>query len=107
MDTSLIKDRKVKDAIDAFQASNTNKWLSLFSEDVILLDDGKPRDFKKFSMEAIKMERFTSIDKIENNGTAVYGHFHSDVWGDFKTYFKFHFDEQGKINVLEIGQANY
>ncbi|MGV3558717.1 hypothetical protein [Larkinella arboricola] len=107
MDTSVIKNRMVKEAIDAFQSSDVTKWLSLFSDDAVLLDDGKPRNFKKFSTKAIQIEKFTSIDKVEDNGTSVYGHFHSDVWGDFKAYFKFQFNEAGKITVLEIGQANY
>lgn len=107
MDTSIIKNTKVKEAVDAFQASNVNKWLSLFAENAILLDDGSPRDLKEFSTEAIKIERFTSIDKIEDNGNSVYGQFHSDKWGDFKAYFKFHFDTEGKISKLEIGQAKY
>lgn len=107
MDTSKIKNTIVKQAVDAFQSSDVNKWISLFAEDAVLLDDGKPRDLKRFSTHAIKTENFTSIDKIEDNGNAVYGHFHSDEWGDFKAYFKFHFNEQGKINMLEIGQADY
>lgn len=107
MDTSKITNIIVKEAIDAFQSSDVNKWISLFSEDAVLLDDGKPRDLKEFSTQAIKIENFTSIDKVENNGKSIYGQFHSDEWGDFKAYFKFHFNEQGKIDMLEIGQADY
>jgi len=107
MDTSKIKDIKVKKAIDAFQTSDINTWNSLFSEDAILLDDGNPRDLKEFSMKAIKIENFVTIDKIEDNGNSVFGQFHSDKWGDFKAYFKFHFNEYDKIKMLEIGQANY
>jgi hypothetical protein len=107
MDTTLIKNKTVKDAIEAFQSGDSEKWLSLFSDHVVLSDDGHPRNFRKFSAEAIKTERFTGIDKIENDGTAVFGPFHSDTWGDFKAYFKFHLNSQGKINRLEIGQATY
>jgi len=38
---------------------------------------------------------------------SAYGQFHSDSWGDFKTYFKFHIDSEGQIYQLEIGQTNY
>lgn len=107
MDTSKIKNTVVKQAVDAFQSSDIDKWSSLFTFDAILLDDGKPRDLKEFSTHAITIENFVSIDKVEDNGNSIYGQFHSDEWGDFKAYFKFHFNEQGKINKLEIGQANY
>jgi hypothetical protein len=103
-----INNEKVKKAIEAWQRGELKLWLSHFATDTELLDDGNPRDFKKFSSEAIDHERFVSIDKVENDGMSVYGHFHSDTWGDFKTYFKFHVDlATGKFGKLEIGQASY
>ncbi|WP_454045447.1 hypothetical protein [Chryseobacterium sp. Marseille-Q8038] len=106
MDTSKIKNIKVKQAIEAFQESDIEKWISLFAKDAVLLDDGSPRDLKEFSTHAILIENFVSIDKVEDNGNSVYGAFHSDKYGDFKAYFKFHFNKEGKINKLEIGQAD-
>jgi hypothetical protein len=64
-------------------------------------------NFKSFFEKALGHERFTSIDKVEQNGLHVYGKFHSDQWGNFKTYFKFTVDTDGKISKLEIGQAGY
>lgn len=107
MDTSKIKNSSVKQAIDAFQSSDIKKWSSLFAKDAVLLDDGNPRDLKEFSTHAITIENFVSIDKVEDQGNSIYGAFHSDEYGDFKAYFKFHFNKEGKINKLEIGQANY
>ncbi|MFZ4928300.1 hypothetical protein [Chryseobacterium sp. Mn2064] len=107
MDTSKIKNNTVKQAIEAFQSSDIKKWSSLFAQDAILLDDGNPRDLKEFSTHAITIENFVSIDKVEDHGNSIYGAFHSDEYGDFKAYFKFHFNKEGKINKLEIGQAKY
>lgn len=50
-----------------------------------LLDDGHPRYLQEFSTKAIGHERFTHIDPVRDNGLSVYGRFHSDTWGDFKT----------------------
>jgi hypothetical protein len=44
---------------------------------------------KDFTRDAFGHERFTSIDRVENNGLDVSGAFHSDQWGDFQTYFRF------------------
>lgn len=107
INTSLLTNNTVKAAVEAWQQGDSSRWLSFFTGDVQLLDDGHPRDFHRFSTEAIGHERFTSIDKVEDNGLSVYGAFHSDTWGNFKTYFKFHLDSNGKINKLEIGQADY
>jgi len=107
MEYGKISNQKVKAAIEAWQKGDTALWLSFFTTDAQLLDDGHPRDFRKFSTEVIGHERFISIDKIEDNGMSVYGYFHSDTWGDFKTYFKFHLDDTGKFDKLEIGQASY
>lgn len=107
MEYGKINNQKVKAAIEAWQKGDAALWLSFFTPDAQLFDDGHTRDFKKFSTEAIGYERFTSVDKVEDNGMSVYGHFHSDTWGDFKTYFKFHLEAAGKFDKLEVGQANY
>jgi hypothetical protein len=104
--TEKITHPTVKAAMEAWQGKDLAKWLSFFTADAKLLDDGNPRDFKKFSAE-IGKERFTSINKVENGGLDIYGNFHSDQWGDFKTYFKFHLNAEGKFDRLDIGQANF
>jgi len=107
MEYGKLSNQTVRAAITAWQKGDATLWLSFFTPDVELLDDGKPRDFKRFTKDALGHERFTTIDKVEHDGTAVYGRFHSDTWGDFKTYFKFHFNSAGLVNKLEIGQARY
>ena len=107
MDTNKITNPIVKSAVDALQAGDKKSWFALFEGDASLYDDGNKQDFKSFFEKALGHERFTSIDKVENNGLDVYGRFHSDTWGDFKTYFKFHIGDDGKIIRLDIGQANY
>ncbi|MBO9203336.1 MULTISPECIES: nuclear transport factor 2-like protein [Niastella] len=107
MDTSKLSNPTVKEAFQAWQAGDSTLWLSYFTPDAQLLDDGHPRDFQNFSREAIGHERFTSIDIVKDTGRSIYGKFHSDTWGNFKTYFKFHLDAHNKIYKLEIGQADY
>ena len=107
MKTEVIENTIVRQAIDAWQAADSQKWMSMFTTDAKLYDDGKPRDLHAFSTKAIGHERFTTIDKIEENGVCIYGQFHSDTWGDFQTYFRFHIDQSGKISRLDIGQADY
>ncbi len=107
MKTDQIKNETVKKAIDALQSADKEAWFALFTTDVRLYDDGNETDFKQFSENAMGHEYFTSIDRVEDSGLAVYGKFHSDRWGDFKTYFRFKLNEDGKISRLNIGQANY
>lgn len=107
MQTDKLTNATVKKAIDALQAGDKKAWFGLFTDDAALFDDGNKTNFKPFFEKALGHERFTSIDKVENNGLSVYGKFHSDQWGDFKTYFHFHINENGKINRLDIGQASY
>lgn len=107
MNTDKITNLVVKAAIDALQKGDQQTWTAMFTANAGFYDDGNKRDLTAFNKSAIGHERFTSIDKVENNGTAVYGNFHSDQWGNFKTYFKFTIDGQGKISKLEIGQANW
>lgn len=107
MNTDKLSQTSVKKAIDALQHADSKAWFALFTYDAVLYDDGNKMNFRLFFEKALGHERFTSIDKVENNGLDVYGRFHSDQWGDFKTYFKFHINSDGKINRLDIGQASY
>ena len=106
MDTNKLTNQDVKKAFNAWQNGDAKLWLSFFTDDAKLFDDGNPRDFKRFVSDACGNEKFTTIDKVENNGTAIFGNFHTKSWGDFKTYFKFTPDGKGKFSKLEIGQAN-
>jgi hypothetical protein len=106
MDISKLTNQTVKKAFDAWQNGDSKTFLSYFTTEAKLYDDGNPRDFSKFVKEACGHEKFTAIEKVENNGLDITGNFHTESWGDFKTYFKFHFNAEGKINRLDIGQAN-
>jgi len=107
MDTSKLSNPVVKAAFQAWQQGDSKLWLSCFTEDARLLDDGHPRNFQHFSSQAIGHEYFISIDIVKDNGLSIYGKFHSDTWGNFKTYFKFHINGNNKLYKLEIGQADY
>ena len=95
----------LKRALEALQAGDKATWTSLFTDDAVLYDDGRPRDLQHFTDSALGHERFTHIDEVKAGGLEVYGNFHSDQWGDFRTYFKFTLDSEGKITQLDIGQA--
>lgn len=103
MDTSKFNPI-VKSAFEAWQGNDLQGWLSHFTADAKLYDDGNPRDFQAFSKE-IGKERFTGIDEVKSDGTEIVGPFHSDQWGNFRTYFRFHLNGEGKIERLDIGQA--
>ncbi|WP_291914503.1 hypothetical protein [Chitinophaga sp. CB10] len=107
MDLSKITNEKVRQAIEAWQHGDSETFLSYFTDSPTMADDGNPRVFSSFVESACGHERFTSIDKVENNGLEVYGKFHTESWGDFKTYFKFHMNAAGKFDRLDIGQARY
>lgn len=106
MDTSKLTNPTVKAAFEAWQNGDSKTFLSYFIADPKLYDDGNPRDFQRFVKDACGHEKFTSIEKVENDGKDITGNFHTESWGDFKTYFKFHINAEGKFERLDIGQAN-
>jgi len=105
MRTDLLTNPTVKAAIDALQSADRAAWSALFERDAKLYDDGSPRSLEKFTDDAMGHERFTSIERVEKDGLEIVGGFHSDRWGDFKTYFRFQLSPSGKIKRLDIGQA--
>ena len=50
--------------------------------------------------------RITSIDRVEDGGLTIYARYHSDKWGDFKTFWRFVVGE-GKISRLDVGATHY
>lgn len=105
MMTDSLTHPTIKAAIEALQKGDSEAWAELFEPDVELLDDGSPRSFHEFTRDVLGRERFTSIDRVENNGLDLTGAFHSDQWGDFRSYFRFRLSPSGKIKRLEIGQT--
>lgn len=105
MDTERLTNPTVKAAIQALQRGDQDAWAALFEPEATLYDDGSPRSLRKFTEEALGQERFTSIDRVENRGLDLIGGFHSERWGDFRTYFRFQLGASGRIKRLDIGQA--
>jgi hypothetical protein len=105
MRTDVLTNSTVRVAIEALQKGDKETWSSLFTPDATMTDDGYPRDLQAFTKDALGHEHFTSIDKVENSGLNIEGAFHSDTWGDFRTYFRFHLTPDGKISRLDVGQA--
>jgi hypothetical protein len=68
-----LKEPTVKAAIVALQNGDVKGWNRLFEPDATLLDDGQPRDLKRFSSEALGHERFLSIDKVSSDGLSIEG----------------------------------
>lgn len=98
----------VKAAIDALNAHDRKAWEALFAPGATFSDDGNEGSISNFTANAFGKgrEHFTRLDKQEEDGLHVYGQYHSDTWGDFKTYFKFTV-QAGKITRLAVGQASY
>jgi hypothetical protein len=99
----------VKVAIEAISNRNKKQWYALFSDSPTFTDVGNPHDFTKWCEEELfgsSRAYLASIDKIENAGLTIYGRFHSDQWGDFKTFLKFHV-QKGKITKMAVGQVEY
>jgi hypothetical protein len=105
MKTDALTNPIVKATIEALQNGDGKAWSALFEPDAELYDDGSPRSLKEFTRDAVGHERFTSIDRVENNGLDLTGAFQSDQWGNFRTYFRFHLSPARKINRLDMGQA--
>jgi hypothetical protein len=105
LDTSTLKNVTVRTAIEALQSGDVHAWSSLFEAHAELFDDGKARSLAAFTRDALGHERFKRIDQIAPDGLSLEGEFHSDQWGEFRTYFRFKLSAAGKIVRLDIGEA--
>lgn len=96
----------VRKALQSWQDADIAKWKSMFAEGASLTDDGHPRDLKDFSTHAIGDEYFLTIDKVEDDGKTVTGHFHTKKYGEFIARFHFEINNVGKIFRLDIGMVS-
>jgi hypothetical protein len=103
--TNLLIIPTVKAAVEAFQNADKSAWNRLFTPKAVLYDDGSPLDLKRFTQESFGRERFICIDRIANNGLYIEGDFHSEEWGDFRTYFNFELNDFGRIVRIDIGKV--
>jgi hypothetical protein len=109
VDLSSIIHPIVREAITAMNGRNKRKWYELFSDAATLTDDGTPHDLTEWSdgeLFGSSLAYLASVDKVEDGGLTIYGRFHSDRWGNFKTFLKFSV-EKGRIIKLTVGQASY
>lgn len=106
MDTSKLTNETVKKAFDAWQTGDSKMFLSLFTADASMTDDGNPRNFQGYVKDACGKEVFLTIDTVENDGKDIKGNFKAGNWGTFPVFFKFHQNADGKFDKLDIGQAN-
>lgn len=97
-----ISNTQVRLAMAAFQ-NGDQEWFSFFSEQPVLTDNGISINFNAYFAVVLGAERFVSIDKTDNDGKAIYGHFKTVLWGTFNMFFKFYQNENGKFSRLDIG----
>ena len=90
--------------MEAFQRGDREGWRAQFAPGAQLYDDGSPRDLQAFTREALGHERFTRLDEVSPDGLELRGRFHSEQWGDFRTYFRFTLSS-GEVQRLDMGQA--
>lgn len=106
MDTGKLTNETVKKAFDAWQSGDSKTFLSLFTADATMTDDGNPRNFQGYVKDACGKEIFLTIDTVTNDGKDIKGNFKAGQWGTFPVFFKFHQNADGKFYKLDIGQAN-
>jgi hypothetical protein len=108
MDTSKLHPT-VKSAIEAMNNRERQAWFDQFASGAELSDDGHVIDLTEWSdgeLFGTFKSYLATVDRVEDDGRSVYGKFHSDQWGDFDTYMRFHLDGDGKITRLDVGQMN-
>ena len=99
----------VRSAVEALNGRNKKLWFGLFSEGAGFSDDGIPRDLVKWCEEELfgsALAYLIAIDKVEDGGLTFYARYHSDKWGDFKTFWRVTVRD-GKISKLDVGATDY
>jgi len=101
----------VQAALKAMADNDRAAWMTLFTDDIELLDDGKPHSFIEWSDGEIfspppgrSRGYITAVTRVEDRGLTFFGRLHSEQWGDFDVYNRFTLRD-GKVARLDVGQA--
>src|ERR1700751_4008108 len=89
---SAIQNPVVKAAIESMNSKDKKRWYDLFAKNASLTDDGQRHDLHEWSESELfgpSLSYLASIEKVEDGGLTVHGTYHSDQWGEFKTFLKF------------------
>ena len=99
----------VKAAVEALNTKDKKGWFELFIANPQFSDDGVPRDLTEWCEEELFgsfRAYIISVDKVEDGGLTFYARYHSDKWGDFKTFWKFKLRDD-KVAKLDVGATSY
>lgn len=104
-----IGNQVVRAAIEAVNGRDRKRWYALFTDKPAFSDDGVPREFARWCDDELfgsHAAYLISVDKVEDGGLTFYARYHSDKWGDFKTFWRF-VVRAGKISKLDVGATDY
>ncbi len=108
MNIDQLSNPIVKAAFTAVNNNDQASWLALFGQGAILTDDGDPSNLAQWSTSELFGKgngRILNIDGEEADGLTINTLFHSNVWGEFKAFWKFEI-QAGKIIRLDVGQID-
>jgi hypothetical protein len=109
LDLSSLADPPVRSAAEALQMRDEGRWFDQFSANAGFSDDGIEHDLRSWCKEELFgpwRAHLISIDGVEDGGLTFYATYHSDKWGDFKTFWRFQ-TANGKISRLDVGATDH
>jgi hypothetical protein len=95
----------VRAIIEAFQRGDRLAWLSNFTANARLLQNGKRRDLLRYVTTCVGNDHFDAIDHVGRDGTSLCGQYMVLGHGLITTSLKFQIDSAGKCYQLEIVQS--
>lgn len=105
IDLSKLTNENVKKVLEAQQSMDLKAWYACFSDEVIFISEDKEVDFKTFFDRAFDFhEKLLTIEKVTEKGNCVFGNYFGGVFGTFRVYLRFHQNETGKFDRLEMKQ---
>ena len=105
MNTNKVTNPVVRAAIEALENGDRAAWYALFEPHAELFDDGSPWNLEEFTNHAVSHERLLSIAQVKDEGLDLVGEIYSELWGSFRSYFRFRISPAGRIARLDVGRA--
>lgn len=104
-----VGDPIVRSAVEAVNSRDRARWFALFADGASFSDDGIDQDLFGWCDEELfgrHSAYLVSIDKVEDGGRTFYARYHSDKWGNLKTFWRFAVKD-GRVSRLDVGATSY
>lgn len=100
-----LSDPTVRTVVSAINAGDRDAFMSAFTPDATMADDGSDRNLQQWSdREIFSASGHMDVEAESGDGRSLVVRYRNDMWGEMLTSWSFTITD-GKVSRMETGQT--